>query len=597
MQSFPSRKLIGPTLAGLALLLILTMLWISPNATGAFQSPLPVPTGPCYTQTTGGFTLDLYNYVTNDDGTTTITYRVTNDNKKDISYAAFGLGDWTPVAPADGITTTTTLGEYAVEWTNDRGNPGFASVKYETEFDGFSQGASDYFVVTVSGFDADDSVAVQLKAGNARTTFDAAFDGAGCDKTPPPFSPLPTPTATPQGGVVLPNEPVVPECVFSPPPGGIPDEPVIPLDAYSFSEPQVVMTGTTPIEIVQWLPGSKTLMVTKDLRVEQKVSVELVNTITGEIEEIVEPRSYLVKPRWIPTHHTVAWAARGSPTSGNELVNEPGYWLRSFDPPQERQLSDNGTSTSSSVHDVSPDGKEVLFMVLPSGTQPLIWNQETQTIRSPAIDLAQWRYQKEGFIYRIQPFSPHWNPQGDKVLFQDGTWLFLYDLITGSGCEIDTTTLAEQNKFARYVGDVAWSPNGRYLLLQQRSSPPFQGLQGPFNQLLILDTYTGNAVQHVLDTAAVSSFSWAPDNQTILVDGLTDEPIGALPTAGYYLFNIHSGEFARILPGHKTLLAGNEMVTWAPNGGSVALQCMGEKRSVSDGITDRICVSQVTINP
>ncbi|MCB0044213.1 MAG: hypothetical protein KDD92_02155 [Caldilineaceae bacterium] len=205
MQSLPSRKLVGPALAGLALLLVLAMLRISPNATGAFQSPLPPPSGPCFTQTTDGFTLDVWGYVTNDDGTTTITYRVTNDNKQDISYAAFGLGDWAPVAPTDGATVTGKLGDYHVAWTNHRGNPGFASVKYETEFDGFSQGASDYFVVTVSGFDADDSVAVQLKAGNARTTFDVTLDDPGCDKTPPP-----TPTATPESPLDTPTPTATP---------------------------------------------------------------------------------------------------------------------------------------------------------------------------------------------------------------------------------------------------------------------------------------------------------------------------------------------------------------------------------------------------
>ncbi|MCB0046830.1 MAG: hypothetical protein KDD92_15505 [Caldilineaceae bacterium] len=595
MQSFPSRKLIGPTLAGLALLLILTMLWISPNATGAFQSPLPVPTGPCYTQTTGGFTLDVWGYVTNDDGTTTITYRVTNDNKKDISYAAFGLGDWTPVAPADGITTTTTLGEYAVEWTNDRGNPGFASIKYETEFDGFSQGASDYFVVTVSGFDADDSIQVQLKAGNARTTFDVAFDGAGCDKTPPPFSPLPTPTPTPEGGVVLPGEPVVPECVFSPPPGGIPDEPVIPLDAYSFSEPRVVMTETNGlIEIQQWLPDNETLMVTKDLIIDQQASVILVNIRTGETEEVVEPRSYLVQPKWIPIQNTVAWAALGSLILENQFVNEPGYWVRSFDPPREWRLSDNGNTSVSTVHDISPDGKEILFMALPSGTQPLIWSQETQVLKAVPIDLAQWRYQKSGYYNRLWPFSPHWQPGGNQVLFEDGTWIFLYNLSTESGCEINMTSLVERNQ---YISEAEWSPSGRYLLFKQRSLPPYESMEGPYNQLLILDTYTGNAAPYTLDTT-VSHFSWGPDSQTILMNGLTDDSVGNLSTVGNYLLNIHSGEFIRVMPDYKTTLGMGGMLKWSPDGSSVAFQCMNERRDFfGNGITDRICVSQVTVNP
>ena len=71
--------------------------------------------------------------------------------------------------------------------------------------------------------------------------------------TPPPFSPLPTPTPTPQG-YTLPTRSLIDQCFFTPPPGGIPTEPIIPLSAYSFSPPQEIITHTAPIGIEQWLP-------------------------------------------------------------------------------------------------------------------------------------------------------------------------------------------------------------------------------------------------------------------------------------------------------------------------------------------------------
>ncbi len=56
--------------------------------------------------------------------------------------------------------------------------------------------------------------------------------------TPPPFSPLPTPTPTPEGYTLPTDRNLLNQCLFTPPPGGIPNEPIIPLSAYSFSAPQ-----------------------------------------------------------------------------------------------------------------------------------------------------------------------------------------------------------------------------------------------------------------------------------------------------------------------------------------------------------------------
>ncbi|MCB9137193.1 MAG: cellulase family glycosylhydrolase [Caldilineaceae bacterium] len=200
----PSReRRISLALAGTALFVLVTLLQVRLQAALRLQSPLPEPETACFNQTLDGFTLALFGYVTQPDGTTTLTWRVTNVNKKDISYVAFGTGGWTPVAPADDGVIPGVLGDYHVEWTNEHGNPGFASIKYETEFDGFSQGAEDIFVMEVSDFDPSESIQVQMKAGKNKTTFTVIFDGSGCDWSPTPTptatpeSPLPTPTATP----------------------------------------------------------------------------------------------------------------------------------------------------------------------------------------------------------------------------------------------------------------------------------------------------------------------------------------------------------------------------------------------------------------
>ncbi|MCB0046949.1 MAG: hypothetical protein KDD92_16115 [Caldilineaceae bacterium] len=190
----PSReRRISLALAGTALFVLAALLQVRLQAAFRLQSPLPEPETACFNQTLDGFTLALFGYVTQPDGTTTLTWRVTNVNKKDISYVAFGTGGWTPVAPADDVVIPGALGDYRVEWTNEHGNPGFASIKYAAEFDGFSQGAEDIFAMTVSSFDPSEPIQVQMKAGQNRTTFSVMFDGPGCDRSPAPESPLPPP--------------------------------------------------------------------------------------------------------------------------------------------------------------------------------------------------------------------------------------------------------------------------------------------------------------------------------------------------------------------------------------------------------------------
>ena len=165
--------------------------------------------GACLSASDAGFAFDFYGYVHNEDGTTTLSYSVTNPNKKDISYVAFGTGEWARVEPSEGVTTTLTLGTYLVEWTDDRGNPGFTSVKYETQFGGFSKGASEMFTLVVSGFGPDATVQVETKAGKDRGRVSFVLNDPACDKTPAaptptptiiptrPESPLPTPTIDP----------------------------------------------------------------------------------------------------------------------------------------------------------------------------------------------------------------------------------------------------------------------------------------------------------------------------------------------------------------------------------------------------------------
>lgn len=577
------------------ILLIVSALLVSVLVRMPTQGASSAPAAPCLSQAAGNFVFALAGYRANGDGSYTLTWQVTNTGKHAISYMAFGTGSWTRAAPEPGRLYTGELGDYQVEWTRDRGQPGFASVKYETQFAGFSQGSTETFTLVVGDFDPTIPIQVQAKAGRtvSSVTFTLAEEPA-CDRTPAtptpttPFSPLPTPTATPEG-YALPADPVVPQCLFDPPPGGIPADPIIPLDAYTFSEPQVVLTNTASTGIQQWLPNSETLLITRrGSFLDHLYSIGLVNTNTGAITEIVESRLHLKDPKWLSTNRTVIWRETSSPHD-----NEPGYWLRSFEPSGERRLSQDATGWSIS-HDVSPDGKEVVFLSLPGGTQPLIWNQESKTLRALPLDLADWRYDRYIF-YRLQPFNVQWRPGGEKLLFWDGAWVFLYDLTTHSGCEIDVSALA---RLYKHVHEARWSPNGRYLLLRNAELPPYQSTHGPHGLVLVLDTYTGEAVQYALGHP-VWNFSWASDSQTVAMLGETEQKIsipgvGVVNSQGIYLLNVRSGEVQHVLPAY--FAGGTPGLAWSPDGARLAFLGSLLDGLGSAGHSGGLLISQVTLN-
>ena len=570
--------------------------WQSPLPTATPAGPTPIPTPEfCISQHHDCVLLEFLGYQHHGDGTTTLRYRITNHCADRVEYFAIETGFWTRLAPADGATYQGDLGSHTVRWVDDQPSIPTQGLRFDGDNDAFKEGAAEVYTFTVRDFTPRSPNTGRVVAGKREYAFRLMLLDPTCEVgvwptprptptlTPVPFSPLPTPTPTPEGGVVLPTEPVVAECVFGPPAGGMPpEEPVIPLSAYSFSEPTLVLTNTVPIGIQQWLPDSETLLVTRHTGYGNQL--ELLNVHTRIVTQLIAPNRAIDAPRWLATDHSVFWRELGSPD------NEPGYWLRSFDPPGERRLSDNGTGAGV-PYAVSPDGTQVLFLALPAGTQPFLWNQVTKMLRALPVDLATWRYQNS-LVYPFQSFNVNWQPGGDKILFWDGTWTFLYDLATNSGCEINMNNLSPTFPAIR---DVSWAPDSRYLLFKLALEPFYTSIRGPHGLLLILDTYTGDTVQFSLANS-VTNFTWAPDSQTVAMFGDTEERIGQFPAFGFYLLNVRSGEYSRILPQQHTLGAVAERIQWAQDGETLAIQCMDMMRDLSDGIFDRICFVHVSIN-
>ncbi|MFN8633250.1 MAG: hypothetical protein U0893_05285 [Chloroflexota bacterium] len=108
---------------------------------------------------------------------TTIAFRVANTCKWAVSYVAFSTQGLGRVAPANGAVYTSPSGaQYRVEYTGNRGNPGFESIKLTPIGEGYANG-SDVFSITVTGFQDDYAFKVQGHAGPVTETVRASSGG------------------------------------------------------------------------------------------------------------------------------------------------------------------------------------------------------------------------------------------------------------------------------------------------------------------------------------------------------------------------------------------------------------------------------------
>lgn len=171
-----------------------------------FLSPLPPDTKPCLTLISDDFGVNVLGYITDPDGTTTITFAVNNKGETDVSYLAFSTLTWPPLEPGNGITYTAGLGNYTVVWTDSEDEPGFPSVKYTPLFAGYRKGQQDTLALRVAHFDPNAVLTVQIGAGQTVAAVTFTLADTACNFTPPiptvaptstPALPLPTPTARP----------------------------------------------------------------------------------------------------------------------------------------------------------------------------------------------------------------------------------------------------------------------------------------------------------------------------------------------------------------------------------------------------------------
>ncbi len=186
---------------------------------GSTPGPTPIPPNPqdiCLSKRAGQVTFDFYGYVSNGNGSTTLTFGVTNPQPRKLDAIGFKAKSWHRLSPADQSTYTGSLGSYKVRWITHRETPNREAFRFKTQGAWFRHGAHDHFAMTVNNFDPTKRITAWIELGNRWIEVKARLSEHECDRTPPPTptptaTPSPTPTATPtQPGSPLPTPTPIP---------------------------------------------------------------------------------------------------------------------------------------------------------------------------------------------------------------------------------------------------------------------------------------------------------------------------------------------------------------------------------------------------
>jgi len=404
-------------------------------------------------------------------------------------------------------------------------------------------------------------------------------------------SPLATPTASRHEPTQAPARPtatpteaarLISLCTFSG--GPAPEVSGLSLDDYTFSEPKVVLTNTSGIDIAGWLPDGERLLITSRDPEVFREQIEILDIRSGDLKVYGERVGSSGKPVWLPAAKAVAYIT--ATDQQRELRVSQG------DPKRIELVGQdvNGLSLA-----VSPDGQRLIYFAAPTGGQPLLWDSTGRTTQAMPFDLNRWKSFERPANKRN--FQSVWSPDGSQIAFYTYPALFLVDGRTNQGCEVNLGIKSEEQG-PTWVFEAKWSPDGHYLaMITTATSYPGQLLS--FTELAILDIFTGRQLRPKLAMSHVWDIIWAPDSKHIMALGQV-ETIQGYPIQRLFLVDVLSGDSLPVLPEH--ILGGGSsnpgmQLAWSPDGRTIAIKCPLLLPESLDMMEDRLCLIVVDTRP
>lgn len=364
----------------------------------------------------------------------------------------------------------------------------------------------------------------------------------------------------------------VPMCIF--------DQLVAPptsesmLEEYIFPDPQVVLTHTVAIEVVEWLPDNQRLLIKRQISEQtSREYIEVFDTATSQIQRYGETRYSGAEPLWLPAEQAVAYIDFAEDDARTLYINR-------------------GTPASESVADQVAsrhlarlaEGQQVIYFDTVVQEHPQVLEvlpaRKAEFSANLYLPVSEATTSDYGAQYQIEP-----RPGGTQVAFYNNDAFYLADAASGQICEVDLGTHSGHKQWAL---SSHWSPNGRYLATFVVIGEPIV----PFIHLTVVDMLTG--AQRLIDVNndQLYALAWAPNGRDFLLVGQTPE---VEHRHKLYLVDAVTGDSRLVLEDYPFMFTAFHGVAWSSTGQTLALSCPIVDSTNSKVIQRQLCIITVEI--
>jgi hypothetical protein len=357
------------------------------------------------------------------------------------------------------------------------------------------------------------------------------------------------------------------------------EEPIDSLDRYVFAEPSVILTSSTPtisLGIVQWLPDSQNLLITRKSANTGEQTIEVFNVVTGDTRVYAHQQNGS-GGFWVPDHQAVIYYER-VPVNSAHGVWRVEYWASFGNPSEPMHLVDD----LSNVVQIDADSQSVFRWrsankeLAPTGNL-----SQVLMLQDLPFDLEQWKDSKasEGSASENAWFNIAKQPSGTLIALYDGPQLFLLETSTNQSCEIELGIPVR-------ITSAEWSQDGRYLAMKTASDLPGQSFSSA--GLTVLDATTGHFYTPEIGKELVRQVSWVPQSHDLLVTTDKRQPDGHFGTQVQLVNFIHETTRVLVDDGKWNQFNAGPNPLWSPDGQSLAIGCP-QLSATGDLVAARLC--------
>lgn len=360
-------------------------------------------------------------------------------------------------------------------------------------------------------------------------------------------------------------------------------------EEYTFSEPQVVLTGIN--NIVEWLPNNQQVLLTRRLdKNSRHQEIVLFNPQSSEVQVYAERESINEQPLWVDGADVILYPVVNVLNKTVDGKYIPPFdiqlqlWISRGDP-NNAQLVEDRSITLDYVPYFSlaskPNNSQIIYR---TSVDQEFFQSDLSTVPFEVLqplpfDSSQWEYRKD--FRALSIYDMRWRPNSSQIFLYSngdiGGYTFLLDSNNGNICELGLGREGNENGWAL---NARWSSNGRYLaVVRTWGVRPIKT-----SDLVVIDTITGELYAMNLTSPDIKGqhfvvdVAWAPDNTHLAAVAQVVDPNSVSDyrkLSSLYLVDFRAKHVIQVSPSNAKIGSGPGEVNlaWSDDGKQLLAKC------------------------